>query len=38
MLTVGVDSYVTADEAGEYIRAHYPSADARAQAWGELSS
>ena len=37
MLTVGVDSYVTSDEAGEYIRAHYPSADARAKAWGELS-
>ena len=37
MLTVGADSYVTVDEASEYIQAHYPSADARAQAWGELS-
>lgn len=36
-LTVGVDSYVTIEEATEYLSAHYPSTDERMQAWGELS-
>ena len=37
MLTVGVDSYVTVEQATEYIQANYPSTDTRATAWGELS-
>lgn len=36
MITVGEDSYVTVAEATEYIRAHYPSTDARVTAWGNL--
>lgn len=36
MLTVGVDSYVTVEQATEYITAHYPSTDTRVTAWGNL--
>ena len=36
MLTVGEDSYVTTEQATEYITGHYPSTDARAAAWAEM--
>lgn len=36
MLTVGVDSYVTVEQATEYITANYPSTDTRVTAWENL--
>lgn len=37
MLTVGVDTYVTVEEATEYISSMYPSTDERLTAWAGLS-